>query len=248
MKMKLCFSLALAFTLACSHANAGTFNALLNEFEPNPAGSDPAMQDVELIGTASASFDLWILSIENDGFNGLVDRVNNVSGMFDANGLAVVTIPDLENPSNTVILTDSFTGDTTTDIDPADDGNLDLSTIGVIFDAVGVSDAPGDDATLYGAALGGTDILFNGEFEPLNVFREATTGDWYQTVTVDFGGPTEHIGVFAAAGGPELNAGLFSPDPTMTTFGAANPSIIPEPASIVLMFAGLMGVAASRRR
>lgn len=212
---------------------------VFSEFEPNPPGSDPATQLVELSGgTPSSSFDLWILSIENDGYNGLVDRASNVTGTFDANGLALVTVNDLENPSNTVILTDNFTGTTSTDIDPLDDGVLVLTSMGAILDALGVSDAIADDATLYGGVLGGNDILYNGEFEPLSVFRDGVTGDWYNTVTVDFGGIDEHVGVFAASGGPELDTAIFNIDPTVTTLGSVNPTTIPEPSSALL---GLLG-------
>jgi len=162
---------------------SGETPAFLSEFQPNPAGTDPTNVSFELSGTPSTAFDLWILSIENDGYNGLVDRVSNVTGVFDINGLAVVSIPDLENPSFTVILTDFFTGSTSTDIDPANNGTLDLSTLGTILDAVGVSDSASDDATLYGVTLGGADILYNGQYEPLLAFRDGTTGDWYNTVT-----------------------------------------------------------------
>lgn len=224
----------------------------LSEWAPNPAGGDPADQTVEIGGgTPSASFDLWILSIENDGFNGLVDRVNNVSGTFDANGLATVTIPDLENPSNTLVLTNSFTGDTATDIDPADNGVLDTSTFGTVLDAIGISDGAGDDASLYGSLLGGDDVLYNGQFEPLLVFRDSITGTVYNTVTVDFGGPDEHVGVFDATGsGIELDPGIFNIDPTVETFGAVNPTTVPEPSTFAAI-AGLLGlglVIARRRR
>ena len=219
---------------------------LINEFEPNPAGGDPAQQQVELSGQAGSSFDLWLLSIENDdqSSRGTVDRASNVSGVFDSNGLAVVTIDDLENPSNTLILSDAFTGSVGVDYDVANDGNLDTSAFGNVLDAVGVSDDAGDDALLYASGLGGTDILFNGQFEPLFVFRELSTGDWYQGVTVDFGDPTERLGVFAAFGGPEISPDAFTPSAS-TTFGADNP-LIPAPASAALL--GLGGLAAVRRR
>ena len=91
---------------------------LISEFEPNPVGTDPSNVSFELSGVPGTAFDLWILSVENDGYNGLVDRASNVTGSFDTNGLAVVSIPDLENPSFTVILTDDFTGSTSTDLEP----------------------------------------------------------------------------------------------------------------------------------
>jgi hypothetical protein len=199
-----------------------SFGQQINEFEPNPAGADPANSTFELKGTPSAAFDLWILSLENDGYNGTVD---NVTGTFDANGLAIVTTTDLENPSFTIILTDSFTGTTGDDLDGADDGNLDTSSLGTILDAVGVSDAIIDDTVLYGSILGGSDILYNGQFEPLTVFRDGTTSDWYNTVTVDFSNPGEYIGVFDASG-VEVAAGDFDIDPTVgNTYGSVNPSL-----------------------
>lgn len=213
---------------------------MISEFEPNPAGGDPPTTTYELSGMAGSAFDLWILSIENDGINGTVDRAANVTGSFDSNGLAVVTTPDLENPSFTVILTDAFTGSIGDDLDPADSGVLDTTSLGTILDAVGVSDAPGDDGTLYASGLGGTDILFNGEFEPLLVFRDASTGDFYQTVTVDFGSPGQFVGVFDAAANA-VSAAAFDSDPTTgPTYGAINPSLsaIPEPGSVVLVLLG----------
>ncbi len=215
----------LYFLLFLMSVSVFAFGQQINEFEPNPAGTDPANTTFELKGTPSAAFDLWILSIENDGYNGTVDKAANVTGTFDANGLAVVTTSDLENPSFTIILTDAFTGTTGDDLDGADNGTLDTSSLGTILDAVGVSDAVADDTVLYASSLGGTDILFNGEFEPLLVFRDGTTGDWYNTVTVDFGGPGEYIGVFDASG-VEVAAGDFDSDPTTgPTYGADNPSL-----------------------
>ena len=98
--MKYLWNLLIA---ACAMATTAD-GALISEFVANPPGDDPATQDFELAGTPLAPFDLWIISIESDGFNGMVDRSTNVMGSYDAGGLAVVTIPDLENPSFTVAL------------------------------------------------------------------------------------------------------------------------------------------------
>ena len=192
---------------------------VINEIQPNPPGGDPATQSVELLGNPGDAFNLWLLSIENDGFNGTVDRATNVTGTFDANGLATVTVPDLENPSFTLILTDTFTGTAgTTDIDPADDGVLDLSTLGTVLDALGVSDATADDPSMYGAVLGGTDIL-HASAEPELVFRDGVSGDWYAV---------RPGGLVHDAAGTALNAADFNTDPTAgVTFGAANPTTEP---------------------
>jgi hypothetical protein len=216
--MKKIYFLLFSFLITTSYGQ------VINEFEPNPAGGDPTDSTFELKGTANAAFDLWILSIENDGYSGTVDRAGNVTGTFDANGLAVVTIPDLENPSFTIILTTAFTGSIGDDLDAADNGTLDTSTLGTILDAVGNSDSTADDTTLYGAALGGADILHNGEFEPLLAFRDDNTGDWYNTVTINFGQPDEAVAVFDANGNI-VDANIFDIDPTTgPTFGSTNPS------------------------
>lgn len=208
-------------TLSLSMASYGQ---IINEFEPNPVGADPMQSTFELKGTANAPFDLWILSLENDGFNGLVDRARNVVGTFDANGLAIVTTPDLENPSFTVILTDNFTGSIGSDLDMANDGGLDTTALGVILDAVGVSDSTEDNPSLYGVLLGGTNILFNNSTEPSLVFRDDTTGDWYQVARVNSGGNNEIIGLFDAAGNT-ISTESFSFDPTTApTYGMANAS------------------------
>ena len=162
--------------------------------------------------------------------------------------MAVVTVPDLENPSFTVLLSENTVA-LGTDLDPTDSGMLDVSALGVIMDSVGVSDATADDGGLYSDFLGGSSILFNGEFEPLGVFRDLSTGEWFQYVTVDFGGPNERIGVFAANGGPELDPADFTGgDPTGTTFGAINPTFvgIPEPGSIAVL--GMFALTALVRR
>ena len=81
---------------------------LISEFEPNPAGADPATADFEISGgTPMATFDFWVISLENDGFGGTIDRANNITGTYDASGIGVASIGDLENPSFTVALIDT---------------------------------------------------------------------------------------------------------------------------------------------
>ena len=128
----------------------------ISEILGNPPGIDLDTQEVELLGTPNAAFDLWLVSIESDPGRGqgTVDRAENVTGTYDADGRAVVTIDDLENPSFTLVLCDNFTGTIgTTDVDTDDDGTADdTSTLEGVMDAIGVLDDLTDIA--YGAEFG----------------------------------------------------------------------------------------------
>lgn len=199
---------------AFSFANA----QLINEFQPNPVGSDPAMVSVELSGTAGTTFSGFLISIENDGANGTVDRSTAVSGTFDANGLSVVMIPDLENPSFTFVFCsiDPLVG---TDLDVDNDGTIDsLAALGTVYDAIGIPDSTLDATTMYGTQLGGTDFAYTGG-EPQSVFRDGLTGDWY-AVNDPAGTDVYDIAATAVPGTD------FDVNPTVTpsTFAAVNPS------------------------
>ncbi|MGF1479145.1 MAG: endonuclease/exonuclease/phosphatase family protein [Cyanophyceae cyanobacterium] len=201
--------------------DAATSELLISEFQPNPPGTDPSSQTFELSGTPGESFSGVIVGIESDSGSANPGDINNfesVSGTFDANGLLTVSIDDLENPSFTVALLSDFTGDTSTDIDPDDDGMADdLSTFGTVFDAIGVLDAMSDQSLLYGAQLGGTDFDFTGS-EPEIIFRDASVGALF---AVNELGVNE---VFDTAGN-SVDPNSFDINPTTgTTFGAINPS------------------------
>lgn len=197
-----------------------SYGQMISEFQPNPAGADPDPVSFEIKGTAGESFSGWVLSIESDGGNsqGTVDRATEVSGTFDSNGLLVVSIPDLENPSFTVVLTDNFTGAVgTTDIDTDNDGTPEtVSELGNIFDAIGIPDNTGDEASIYGADLGGADFKYTGD-EPKLVFRDANTNDWY-AVNDDDDSFIFNINAEEVTGNFPAN-----PDPKEPTFGALNP-------------------------
>ena len=179
------------FLLACFIQFTLVINGqiLINEFEPNPAGSDPANQSFEIKGTPSAAFNnLYVVSLECDDMSiGTADRVSGPhSGTFDGNGLAVLTIPDLENPSFTIVLCSSDPG-IGTDLDTDDNAVIDNipGTLGTIYDAIGVADASGDESNLYGTSLGGADFTYPvgpGTPEPLRTFRLAD-GTWYSAYT-----------------------------------------------------------------
>ena len=201
-----------------------SFGQVISEFEPNPNGGDPAMTSFELNGTPNTGFTGWILSIESDsdGSIGLVDRATMVTGAFDANGILVVMIPDLENPSFTVVLVSAFTGtEGLTDVDTNNDGTLDdASAFGTIFDAIGVPDNVGDESTIYGVQLGGSDFKYTGD-EPRIVFRDGTTGDLYAVNDVTNDSTDQIFNI----NGIEVLSSDFDFNPADgTTFGIANPA------------------------
>lgn len=247
---------ALGFGMLVGIAVCGQVSAvLINEFQPNPVGSESSsdMFDVELKGMPGASFSGWLTSIESDsvGGAGLVDRATEVSGTFDSNGLLVVQILDLENPSFTFVLSDSFTGAVgTTDIDTDNDGVVnDASALGTVYDALGITDTSSSSEPLYGAQLGGFDFPYTGD-EPKLAFRDGVTEQWY---AINDDGDTPEA-IFDASGSQvsmnatwRVNGVVVNPEDT--TFGGVNPTI-PEPSGIVLVLIGasVIGGSAMRRR
>jgi len=194
-------------------ANLPAGAARINEIRPNPKGADPATQQLELAGMPGADFSGVLFSIESDAVSSVnrVDRRAEISGTFDADGLLTVAIPDLENPSFTLVLTDDTAtaslGDT---IDPDAPAGL-----GAILDAIGVTDNATDP--VIGAALGGTDIVYTGD-EPKLVFRDGGTGDLYAINDPDGG---EVYDAF----GNVLDPSEFDIDPLSgDTFGSVNPT------------------------
>ncbi|MEM6609424.1 MAG: ExeM/NucH family extracellular endonuclease [Pseudomonadota bacterium] len=200
-----------------------TAPVLISEVLPNPTGTDPSTTTIELSGTAGAAFSGVLIAIESDPGTSNPGDINSfatVSGTFDANGLLTATISDLENPSFTLALLDGFTGDTSTDLDSDNDGVADdLSTLGSVFDAIGVPDTVGDEGLLYGAQLGGEDFAFTGT-EPRLIFRDGSIGAWYAVNDPD---NAEVIDIT----GNVFSADDFDSDPTagIGTFGAINPSL-----------------------
>jgi len=223
---------------------------LINEIQPNPPGTDPSTQVLELLGTPGAAFFGWLVSIESDSgpLLGTVDRAEQISGTFDANGLLNAIIDDLENPSFTLVLMDTFTGSVGSDIDADNDGIADdLSTFGTVLDAIGVPDSVSDESTVYGLQLGGMDFTYIGA-EPELIFRDGTTLAWYAFDGT--GGPT--AGLFDRSG-THLAVAAFEADPTVPTFGAANPTTMPTrqaplPPTLPLGAAGLLAAAAGGRK
>jgi predicted extracellular nuclease len=211
---------------------------LINEFQPNPTGTDPSTVLLELLGMPGASFSGVLVAIESDAGTANPGDINSfeaISGTFDANGLLTVSISDLENPSFTLALLDSFTGSTATDIDADNDGTADdLSTFGTVLDAIGIPDSVSDESLLYGAQLGGQDFAYTGD-EPRLVFRDSATQAWFALNDPDNGE------VFDVTGS-DVTPAAFDTDPTAgtDTFGAANPAFDnsppPPPPALTAIF------------
>lgn len=224
---------------------------LINEVQPNPDGGDPGTQTFELKGVAGTDFTAFLLSIETDaGSNqGLVDRLYSVSGTFDLNGLYTFDGDDLENPSFTLALVDDFSGQVGDDLDSDDDGDIDstaLTTngVGVVYDAIGVPDGAGEPD--YGTQLGGAMFAYtdpsDNSGEPLNIFRDGINNDWYAH-NLDSG-----TNLINDLSGSMLDPNAFNKDPFATTYGEINPTVVPEPATMVALGFGAAALLRRKKR
>lgn len=197
------------------------------------------MESIELMGTPTMAFSGFIITIEGDPgtSTGVIDRSTAVSGTFDANGLLVVTVPDLENPSYTLILS-SASPAVGTDVDADDDGVLDdPSVFGTVFDAIGIRDDANATTLLYGDQLGGVDFPFTGD-EPGIVFRDPNSGN--VLFAVNDPSDNEVIG----QDGTVYTFDEFGSDPTMPTFGTPNPANDALPISLTSLSVVEMGKTA----
>ncbi|WP_422105428.1 BspA family leucine-rich repeat surface protein [Winogradskyella sp.] len=192
----------------------------ISEYQPTTTNS---IQEIEIYGTPGEAFSGAFVVIQGNtdtGEVGVVKGLEIFGGTFDANGLLLTTIPNIANPSHTVVLTSSFSGTVNvTDIDTDDDGVADdLSAFGVIVDAVGVGDGsiccPED--VLYATELGGVNLPNIGGL-PSAIFREATVGDFYQISNTS--------GDIFDSSGNQVDASLFDVIPDSDgTFGTINPA------------------------
>ncbi len=212
---------------------AGANAQLINEFEPNPSGADPAVVNFEIKGNAGESFNGVLYSLDTDFSPGqTIDRISQISGVFDSNGILNVMIDDLENPSFSLVLASGGTGSLGQGFDPVNFA----AQFGTIYDAINIPDIDTDAANSIIPFIGGTDFAFVGS-EPIRTFRDGITNAWY---SVDFNGIVYDVN------GNILDNGLFDSDPTAYNFGGVNQTVIPAPGAVAVL--GLGGLAAARRR
>lgn len=120
----------------------------ISEYRPE-AEAGPN-QDVELKGAAFSGVLTYINSNGGAGNNkGQVTSYAPVSGVFDPNGLKVVSIPVIQEPGGTFVFSQTFTGDTNTNVYIG--GTFDDSAFGTVYDAIGFKDNNGDK--IFGAAF-----------------------------------------------------------------------------------------------
>jgi len=217
---------------------------LISEFQPNPTGLQEDSHKIELSGPPNTAFQGCIWCVEADGSPtegagavaasatsyGKVDRFNPVSGTFDANGVLTVTIPELENPSFTMFLSQSCP---TGNVNIKDDTAALLAAVQTIYDSIGVPDSVADAQNLprIRTTLNnppGTDLGYMGT-EPKLVFRDATDGALYQ---VDDQGKASPSFIFDTHGN-QVASSQFDPDPRKTTFGVVNPTRFADMAVVV---------------
>ena len=220
--------------LSLAVASSASAQIVINEFRPNPDGTDPAVELVELRALGGeASFNGFLISLEGDaGAGGFVNNSVAVSVVFDVDGYATFNSGDLENPTFTLFLSsvDYSSATAIGDINPAN-----------VLDAIGITDAASGE-NLFGAALGGIDFAYTGT-EPELMFREAGTLDWY--AVNDILNPLATVFDSSGTSVPGTNFNFVG-----ESFGRTNPAaVIPEPSAAGLLAGlsfGLLGLL--RRR
>lgn len=246
--------------------SAASAQVRINEVMMNvPNGGDNGFEFIELRSTSPSQSmaGLTLLHIDGDGGSaGMVDQALNLSAfstgtnnlfLWRDSAVALVPAPapattvhvsdfspDLENGSQTFLLVTGFTGAVGNDYDLNNDGVFDtvLPWTSVI-DAVSILE--NDGAANYGYA---------GTFGGVQFPQSGFTADAFQRILAD----TWAYDVTAVA-----NPGPYNSDPTQMMNQFGNPisvafqmtpgsENVPEPATIVLLVAGLTAIARRRGR
>lgn len=242
---------AAALMLSCPGLVAFAQTIQFNEFRPDPPGApsqDPGTY--EIIGMPGMLVpNFQIIQIEGDPGGANPGDINNLfsflnSGQtFDSNGLFTVNAGNFESPSFTLVLTVTSTSLTlSSDVDADDNGAIDnLSVFGDVQDAITVLDLASDSSLAYALEFGGVEFPFTGT-SPELMFRDRLTREWYAVNNT----ATDEAAFNEA--GQTVDFAIFDSPPDGPTFGAVNPSRIPEPGALSLTALTALGLLAFRRR
>lgn len=199
---------------------------VINEFSANTVGTDD-VEYVELLvepGTDTGAY--RVLEIEGDfsagspTTRGLVDEVV-AFGVADADGRALASLGNgaLENGTVSLLLVSGFTGALGVDLDPNDDGTLDLPSGVTLLDAVAIDDGSSASDLAYGGVsltngYDGIAFLPGGASRIPDGTDTDSTADWVRND-------------FDLAGIPG-NTGTLAEDEAVNTPGAENTTEAPE--------------------
>ncbi len=147
----------------------------LNEIRTDQSGTDND-EYFELIGTPSSSLDGYTYLVIGDGSgSGTIEEVTDLTGLtipasgffVAAEGTFTLATPDLttdlnfENSDNvTHLLVSGFSGSNGQDLDPDDDGDLDITPWTQIDDCVALIETVGSGEETYCATTNGPDGTF----------------------------------------------------------------------------------------
>jgi hypothetical protein len=166
---------------------------VLNEIRRDQDGTDND-EYFELAGAPATPLGpstYLVLGDNTAGGSGVIEAVVDLAGQaIPASGFFVAAeatftlgTPDLVTDLNfendesvTHLLVTGFSGAEGDDLDPDDDGDLDVTPWTAVVDAVGLADDMDDLA--YGAALGFVDLTTGTSSPPEYVYRDGVTGEW----------------------------------------------------------------------
>lgn len=242
----------------------------LNEIFLNPPNTDNSQEFIELRSTldgVESLAGLTLLNLEGDatgggtiefaldlspfstGTNGLFLWRDNVAVISPAPAPATVVnvadwpfIGDLENGSQTFLIVAGYTGTQAQDLDPNDDGTLDIFPWTSVIDAIGfLENDPGVNRA-YGLSLGFVNFGPGAAFNADVLFRDGTDRSWQGT---DVAG-TNPGGPYTADPTPG-RSGFGATGMELLTPGNVNVTVVPEPSGLVLLAASSLGLLMRRR-
>jgi hypothetical protein len=209
-------------------------------------------------GRVDQAINLGAAPTPSTGSNGLFLRRDN-SDVLVPNPAAATVVQvgpfsgtdGLQADDNaTYALVHNFSGSLGQDLDADDDGVLNLTPWTAVSDALGITES-GTPGFSYAGALGGVSLL-DVPFGPDAVARLAN-GMWFAFDAPNGEDDPTYFGPFTASDADDnilANGVVVAPviaEQFTLTPGAANPSLVPEPSSVILSLLALMGFVGAGR-